>query len=140
MNWSAFFPAPALINGARSTVLQTLSWMMVLLALALVGSAVAHIAEWLLVLLSVLLSIDFIVFIGAYIYFAKINPELLRSEQYAIRKLEIEHRIVGDDMTGPIEEVVEAEVVQEPRRLARRPRLIAGETSPTKKSRSKGSQ
>ncbi|SFM34668.1 hypothetical protein SAMN05216573_10192 [Bradyrhizobium sp. Rc3b] len=140
MNWSAFFPVPAFINGARSTVLQTLSWMMVLLITALVASGIAHVSEWLLVLLAVLLSINFLVFILAYLYFAKTNPEFLRSEQFAIRKLEIEHRLVGDDTTGPMEDIVDGEVIEEPRRLGRPPQLISAKPAASKRSKPRGTK
>jgi hypothetical protein len=110
MNWSMLLPSPAIINGARSTVLNMLAWMAVLLMSGLIASAVARPPEWLLVLLATLFATDFVVFILAYVYFARTNPELLRSEQFAIRKLEIEHRIIGDNTTGPME----ADVVDDP--------------------------
>jgi hypothetical protein len=132
MNLSSFFPAPALINGARTTVLNTLAWMAVLLMTGLIGSAVVKAPEWLLVMLAVLFALDFVVFILAYIYFARTNPEMLRSEHFAIKKLEIEHRIYGDNTTGPME----GEVIDDVPMLGAPAKLIGSQTTrSTKKSK-----
>jgi hypothetical protein len=134
INWSMLLPAPALINGAKSTVLNTLGWMAVLLLSGLVALAAIHAPDWLLVLFAVLFTVDFLTFIGAYVFFAKNNAELLRSEQFSIRKLEIEHRIVGDSSTGPMS----AEVIDDALPLGAPPRLIGSNREPpVKRSKKK---
>jgi hypothetical protein len=105
--FSGLFSASALLSGNRTTVLNTLGWMMLLLIAGLIGTASAGVPQWTLVLLATCLMIDFLVFIGAYIYFAVTAPEFLRSESYSIQKLAIEKRYLGDSSSGvfPLEEI-----------------------------------
>jgi hypothetical protein len=97
---TGLFSASALLSGNRTTVLNTLGWMMLLLILGLIGCSTVGVPHWLIVLLAACLAIDFVVFIGAYIYFAITAPDYLRSENYSIQKLAIEKRVLGDSTGG----------------------------------------
>lgn len=73
---------------------------MMLLIVGLISGASVGTPQWVLILLAACLAVDFVVFIGAYIYFALTAPEFLRSENYSIQKLAIEKRFLGDSSTG----------------------------------------
>jgi len=87
-------------HGSRSTILTTLGWMGGILATGLVAAATQGAASWVQIYLAVLLGIDFITFIGAYIYWGAKAPDSLRSEKFYIEKLAIEKGIIGDSVTG----------------------------------------
>jgi hypothetical protein len=59
-----------------------------------------------IVVLCVCVVLTLLALLGAFAYFAWKNPDLLRTEQYTLTKLAIEHRLSGDDKAG-IREAVE---------------------------------
>src|SRR5664280_818807 len=120
MNWAALFPTQPLANSAKSTVLHSLGWMMLMLFAGLVSCAIAKVPEWMLIVIAVMLAINFLIYCGSYIYFAVHNPELLRTEQFVLRRLEIEHRITGDSDSG----IIEGEVLPDQPVIARPTRRI----------------
>jgi hypothetical protein len=75
MNWTALFPTQALANSARSTVLHSLTWMMLLLFAGLIAAVIARAPGWLLIVLTIMQVLNFFLFYGAYIYFAGKDPE-----------------------------------------------------------------
>jgi hypothetical protein len=42
-------------------------------------------------------------YIVAYVYFALRDPDALRSESFALRKMAIQKGIIGDDLMGHVE-------------------------------------
>jgi flagellar basal body-associated protein FliL len=88
-------------QGSRSTALNPLGWA---LAIALSGLAAIVRAEkapgWLIVLLSVLVSILVLAYLVAYFYFMRKDPDALRSEKFTLSKMAIEKSITGDSLKG----------------------------------------
>lgn len=92
-------------RGTRSTALQSIMWLVGILVGGCFGVATwaGEKAEWLLVVLAVLLCISLVVFLVAFIYFMLKNPDALRSEKFAIEKLYLEKHLVGDQSKGLVE-------------------------------------
>jgi hypothetical protein len=87
-------------GGSRTDVLRSLVWpnAMLLAALIWLSSKGAPVA--LLVFLGILLTGFMLLYAGAYIAFGLKDPNLLRSEQYNIKKMAIERGMLGDSSTG----------------------------------------
>lgn len=88
---------------SRSTVLTALLTMAGILAAAMLISGGEHTRAWMPIFFAILFTCDFGVFLWAYLYFGRRDPELLRTERYLEHKLAIEHRLVGDKLTGVID-------------------------------------
>jgi hypothetical protein len=92
-------------SGARSTVLKTLLWLDGLTAVALLLATVPWSTKavapfWIQVMLGTAFGLAFVATIVAYGYFAVRDPGLLRSEQFHLRKLQIEKNLIGDSVHG----------------------------------------
>lgn len=87
-------------RGARSTVLHPLQWSLGLTAGALVIGAGTGAPAWVLVVLAGLLGLFAVGMMVAFFYFAKKDPQALRSERYSLSRLAIERGLVGDDLMG----------------------------------------
>lgn len=91
-------------RGARSTVLHPLQWALFLSIIGTVGNAGAGGPQWLTGLLAVVLCTVTLVLLVFYgIAFFR-DPDLLRSEKYAIDKMMVERNLIGDDTTGEFKE------------------------------------
>lgn len=88
------------IGQSRSSVLNPLQWMLVILVFGVAVCLLAHSPSWLVVLFAVMLCLVLILFLCAYVYFASTNPDALRSEQFSLSKLAIEKGMVGDSLSG----------------------------------------
>jgi hypothetical protein len=88
------------IGQSRSSVLNPLQWMLVILVFGVGICLLAHSPSWLVVLFAIMLGLVLSLFLGAYIYFARTNPDALRSEQFSLSKLAIEKGMVGDTLSG----------------------------------------
>jgi hypothetical protein len=78
------------IGQSRSSILNPLQWMTVILVGGLASFFYAHAPEWLIVLMAVLLSLTFGLFALGFIYFMIREPGALRSENYALLKVAIQ--------------------------------------------------
>lgn len=88
--------------GGRSTALKSLLGIDLLLTTAVVVGGSRTVAEpsWLLAFLAAFLGLSLLTTLGAFIYFARRYPEMLRSEHYTLQKAALEHGIVGDSISG----------------------------------------
>jgi hypothetical protein len=75
------------IGQSRSSILNPLQWMTVILVGGLASFIYAHAPDWLIVLMAVLLSLTFGLFALGFIYFMIREPGALRSENYALLKV-----------------------------------------------------
>ena len=74
------------IGQSRSSVLNPLQWMTVIIVAGLASFVYAHAQSWLIILMAVLLSSTFILFAAAFVYFMIKEPGTLRSEDYSLAK------------------------------------------------------
>jgi hypothetical protein len=88
------------IGQSRSSVLNPLQWMLVILVFGLGICLLFHAPVWLVVLFAVMVALVLVLFLLAYLYFARVNPDALRSEQFSLSKLAIEKGLVGDSLAG----------------------------------------
>jgi hypothetical protein len=88
------------IGQSRSSVLNPLQWMLVILVFGIGVCLLCHAPLWLVILFAIMLALVLILFLIAYVYFARVNPDSLRSEQFSLSKLAIEKGLVGDSLSG----------------------------------------
>ncbi len=81
-----FLSQQASIGQSRSSVLNPLQWMVVIMVAGLTGFVFAHAPNWLIILMAVLLTSTFVLFAFGFIYFMVREPGTLRSEMYALLK------------------------------------------------------
>src|SRR5258708_32596559 len=74
------------IGQSRSSILNPIQWMTVILVGGLASFVFARAPTWLIILMAVLLSLTFALFAGGFIYFMIREPGTLRSEMYALLK------------------------------------------------------
>lgn len=91
------------IGQARSSVLNPLQWMLVILVGGIISARLAQAPEWVTLMLGGLIVVVAILACAFYAYFALTNPDALRSEHYSLSKLAIEHGLIGDSLTGMAE-------------------------------------
>jgi len=89
-------------KGSRSNVLQSLAWALALCFVATVSSAMyaPERAYWLTPLFATFTACVLFVYLGAFICFAFVDRDALRSESFSIQKMAIQHGVFGDDLTG----------------------------------------
>lgn len=92
-------------SGVRTDVLRALLWPMAMLFTGLLGGVATNAPFWLLVTLATLLVLFFFLYFGFYTFFAINDRDALRSERYNLKRLEIEHGVLGDSETGLLEDV-----------------------------------
>lgn len=105
----------------RSTVLQPLNWLTAILVAGVVSLSATGAQAWLLVVFAVGLAVLVVCYLVAYWFFAKTNPEMLRSEQFSLRKMEIERGYVGDNLSGLSHPTADGRPVLPPPRVEGRP-------------------
>lgn len=88
------------IGQSRSSVLNPLQWMLVILIFGIAVCLPFHSPNWLIILFAAMLVSVLVLFLAAYVYFAWTNSDALRSEQFSISKLAIERGLVGDSLSG----------------------------------------
>jgi hypothetical protein len=88
------------IGQSRSSVLNPIQWLLVILLAGTCLCLLAHSPLWLMIVLGVGIALALLLFFGAYIYFGKTNSDALRSESYSLTKLAIQNRLLGDSLTG----------------------------------------
>jgi len=88
------------IGQSRSSVLNPLQWLLVILVAGIAVCLSLHSPSWLITLFAVLLVLTFVLLFSFYIYFARTDPDALRSEQFSLSKLAIQKGLVGDSIMG----------------------------------------
>lgn len=91
-------------KGARSTALHSLQWGIGLLLAGIPASVLAQSPEWVIIVIVVLLSLVIAVYILAYLFLLFTDRDALRSEQFTLSKMAIERGLIGDNLTGLLEE------------------------------------
>ena len=87
-------------DGSRTNALNHLQWMIAAFLVVLMVLATLAIAQWILILVAILLVILFAAYLATHFYFAVKNPDALRSERFSIQKMAIERGIIGDSQSG----------------------------------------
>jgi hypothetical protein len=90
----------AQIGQSRSSITNPLQWTMVILLVAILSCALARLPSWVIVFLLVCFGLVFCLFLYAYLHFMHTKPDVLRSEQFHLQKMAIEHGYVGDSIHG----------------------------------------
>ena len=101
---------PPLEKAIMSEIFKSLSWaigkvrvksvvdnlirLILILVLFIIVAACLKVADWLLIVFVAIMVLSFALMGFAYLYFAKHNPDYLRSEDYHLRKQSIE--MLGD--------------------------------------------
>ncbi len=74
------------IGQSRSSALNPLQWMTVIIIGGLASFVFAHAPTWLIALMAILVGLTFALFASAYVYFMVRDPGALRSEDYSLAK------------------------------------------------------
>jgi hypothetical protein len=111
LNMMAAFFQKATAHGSRSTVLKPLAWLIGLCVTATLGALKWSAPVWLLVTLSVCLTMSITLYLGAYIYCLYRNADLLRTETYLIQQLAIQKGLLGDSVVGVFQPEPEAGII-----------------------------
>lgn len=91
-------------KGARSTALHSLQWGLGLILAGLTTATWVKSPDWIIILLAILLCTLFLTYIGSYIYLLFSDRDALRSESFTLSKMAIERGLLGDNVTGLIDE------------------------------------
>lgn len=92
------------IGQSRSAITNPLQWAIAILIAGIVLLWRAGAPTWILAVPVIFLGLFLVLFIGAYVYFAVKDPVALRSEHFALSKIAIEHGLMGDSISGLIDE------------------------------------
>jgi hypothetical protein len=92
------------IGQSRTSALNPLQWMMVIVCFGLFLLIIAHAPAWVVIVLVVLLFALCLFFLHCFNYFMRHNPDALRSEKFVFSKLAIERGLVGDSLVGLFQE------------------------------------
>ena len=84
------------IGESRSSILNPLQWMTVILVGGLSSFVLGRADKWLVELMAVLLSVTFTIFAGAFVYFMIVEPGFLRSEDFVIMS-----RLIDENLFTP---------------------------------------
>jgi hypothetical protein len=103
VEWMQSILQQALGKSYRSTALTSLGWLMSILGTIWLGSLAAHASPIERGAIEVLLVVSFFAYLWAYVFFARTNPDALRSEKFTIQKMAIEKSIKGDNLGGFLE-------------------------------------
>lgn len=121
-NFKALFNL-AEVGQSRSSITNPLQWTMVILLIGMVLAAAFKMPWWVLVSFLIAFLVVLALFIYAYVFCMHTNPDVLRSENYHLSKMAIEHGLLGDSLHG----LGEATGPQQPPKLLEgRPELEGG--------------
>ena len=87
-------------KSSRSTALQPLVWLVVVLALTFLGSLRYHAPSWALIAISCVGGIAIVVYLGSYVYLIGHNIDATRSERFVLEKIALQQSRIGDDRVG----------------------------------------
>jgi hypothetical protein len=88
---------------SRSDILRPIAWLIGILTTTTVLLVVAQAPEWLLFLIAGLLVAMIALYGFAYLFCLVSDRDALRSENYSLQKMAIEHNLIGDSTTGLFE-------------------------------------
>ncbi len=91
------------IGQSRTSALNPLQWLTVILGVILLIGIAISAPIWLLISLLCLLVASVLLLLFAFGYFMFANPDALRSEKYVFSKLALEKGLIGDDLVGLLE-------------------------------------
>jgi hypothetical protein len=89
-------------SGSRSTPLVSILTIDSFLAITLVALVHYQAGVWVLIVTLALLFFSVGTTLFAFLYLLMKDPELLRSERYALQKMAIEKNLVGDNLHGVV--------------------------------------
>ena len=97
------FLEKATAEGAKSTALKPLNYILALLIPATLLSFYANLPSWVGVTFIAFLGLVLVAYLGAYIYFMLTDKDSLRSEKFTIQKFAIEKGLYGDSLVGSVD-------------------------------------
>jgi hypothetical protein len=109
------------IGQSRSSITNPLQWTMVILIAAILLLFKIGLPSWVIDTFVMCLLAVVLLFAYTYLHFMHKNPDVLRSEQYHLSKMAIEHGLLGDSIQGLIKG----------QDVSRESRLLTGEKSGT---------
>lgn len=92
------------IGQSRTSALNPLQWMLIILVVGLFLSLLGKAPIWVLIVLLTLIVIVAVFLVYCYSYFMRNNPDALRSEKFLFSKLAIERGMYGDSLVGLFQE------------------------------------
>jgi energy-coupling factor transporter transmembrane protein EcfT len=103
MNLLQAFTTLAMAGRSKSTVLHPLAVMMTVVVIATLVSFSWHLPMWVGGFFAACTGIVFLLYVYAYWYFSRTDPEQLKTEHYSLQRFAIEHGVYGDSSTGVVE-------------------------------------
>lgn len=97
----------ATTHGSRSTILAPLLWVLFLLVTGVTTAGLGKAPAWIPVCLAAAAGVVLVVILVFYTYFARKDPNALRSERFNVQLKALEKIRVGDNLTG--EQVLDPE-------------------------------
>jgi hypothetical protein len=94
------------IGRSRTSSINPLQWVLVLLMFGLLAAIGVHGDVWILKFFVGSISIIVLLIVAAYIFFMVKDPDALRSETFSLAKTAIEKQMLGDNLSG-LREVVD---------------------------------
>ncbi|MFN0132210.1 MAG: hypothetical protein ACKVW3_06720 [Phycisphaerales bacterium] len=91
-------------KATRTTALQPLLWLCALLAAGFVGAASTGAALWVQIIFGSAFGAVVLTTVVLHCILLWKNPDLVRSESFVIRKMEIEQASIGDSDRGVLEQ------------------------------------
>lgn len=83
--------------------MQPILWILASVLAAFVSASMSGKApEWALIVLGAMSFLALLVAVVVYCCFALKNPDLLRTEKFLIRRMEIEQSAIGDSLKGVV--------------------------------------
>jgi hypothetical protein len=96
-------------RGGRSSALNPLAWLALILVSGTVGSHVSSQPAWVTAILLSLTVLVVLVHVWAYVYFMFKSPDALRSERFSLEKMAMERGLFGDTRKGFLSQSPDAE-------------------------------
>lgn len=91
------------IGQARSSITNPLQWTLVILLGTVLLTGIARLPAWIIGTSFIALLVILMLFVYTYTYCLHKNPDVLRSENFHLSKMAIEHGLVGDSTHGLVE-------------------------------------
>lgn len=87
-------------KASRSTALQPLAWLLVILGAILLGAFRYQSTRWIAIVLMSFLGLGVFVYLGSYIFLLLNNIDATRSERFTLEKMALQQSQLGDDQAG----------------------------------------
>lgn len=84
-------------SGSKSTILKPLTGLIAVFGIIFLSALKIGAAAWVYCIITIMISLTFILFLFAYVFCLLKDRDALRSEKFSIRKMEIERGIYGDN-------------------------------------------